>query len=262
MEDGRSPTSALKGRLADVFVPALVSGTIDALTRRLGNRATVDDPVHGRAASLSAIEALLSRFAASLAERGAVYTHLRTTTGFDRDACEGSIAVNVAGAPRVLPIAVVAERRRLREIELRVYYMPSVAGHEARTEPPSSRAPRASIFAPPLEENTAPPMAKQIGDLLAAMRSGSVERVLAAFESNARVVGPDGRAHERHDGAMATLFADLGPLELSLGGYADDGRTACVETAVTRRGHDPMPALFSMKRGESGLLRELRVYWE
>src|SRR4051794_21314929 len=133
-DDGRSPPSALKGRLADVYVPALVSGALEALSRRLGNRATIDDPLYGRASSLSSIDPLLTRVAAYFAEAGATYEHVCSTTGVDRDAAEGRLAMTIAGEARALPIAIVAERRRLREIELRVYYAPEGAppGRKAR----------------------------------------------------------------------------------------------------------------------------------
>src|SRR5437870_573436 len=52
-DDPRPPASTLKGRLADVFVPALVSGNVESLSRRLGNRATIDDPLSGRASTLA-----------------------------------------------------------------------------------------------------------------------------------------------------------------------------------------------------------------
>ena len=39
MTEERQPSS-LRGRLADVYVPALVEGTTDSLAKRLGNRAT------------------------------------------------------------------------------------------------------------------------------------------------------------------------------------------------------------------------------
>jgi hypothetical protein len=120
IDDGRSPPSALKGRLADVFVPALVSGAVDALSRRLGNRATIDDPLYGRASSLASIDPLLARVASYFAEGKATYEHICSTTGVDRDAAEGRLVMSIGGQPRELPIAIVAERRRLREIELRV----------------------------------------------------------------------------------------------------------------------------------------------
>lgn len=61
---------------------------------------------------------------------------------------------------------------------------------------------------------------------------------------------------------MSTFLASLAELDLTLGGSADDGRTACIEANVTRAGREPSPALLAFQRGDSGLVRELRVYWD
>jgi hypothetical protein len=252
-DDGRSPPSALKGRLADVYVPALVSGTVDALSRRLGNRATIDDPLYGRASSLLSIEPLLERVAAYFAEGSATYEHISSTTGVDRDAAEGRLAMTIGGKAHALPIAIVAERRKLREIELRVYYSPVGAT--------DGRKPRAAL-ASTMTRGPELPLADLVESVLAALRKGALEQALAGFEEGSRVVAPSGSAHGKSDGAMGRFFSDLGELGLEVGGSADDGRTVCVEANVTRTQREPVPALFAFERGDSGLIRELRVYWE
>lgn len=250
-DDGRSPPSALKGRLADVYVPALVSGSLDALSRRLGNRATIDDPLYGRASSLASIDPLLSRVSEWFAQGKATYEHVGSTTGVDRDAAEGRLSMTVDGRSREVPIAVVAERRRLREIELRVYYAPNngTKGKRARS---------ALVAAGPQA-----PLAQVIATIVDGMRKGAIESALAGFEEGGRAVDPAGRAHPKKDGALATfLAANLGDVDLVIGGAADDGRTSCIEATVGKRGKETMPALLSFERGDSGLVRELRVYWE
>ncbi|HSO31615.1 MAG TPA: hypothetical protein VLT33_03835 [Labilithrix sp.] len=249
MTDERSPPSALRGRLADVFVPALVGGAVDALSRRLGNRATIDDPLYGRASSLASIEPLLARVASYFAEGQATYEHVCSTTGVDRDASEGRLAMTVRGQVRPVPIAVVAERRRLREIELRVYYA---------AEATPGRKPRSPLLA----SDPHVPLAALIESIVDGMRKGHLERALAGFEEAARVVDPLGRAHGKQDGALGAYLSELGDLGLELAGVADDGRTACVEGTVVRPGSGAAPALFAFQRGDSGLVNELRVYWE
>jgi hypothetical protein len=251
--DGRSPPSALRGRLADVYVPALVSGSLEALSRRLGNRATIDDPLYGRASSLASIDPLLARVASYFAEAKATYAHVCSTTGVDRDAAEGRLAMTIRGESRELPIAIVAERRRLREIELRVYYTPEGA--------PPERKPRSALVS---DGRNAPPvaLAQLIDAIIDGVRKGSVEQTLAGFEEAGRIVDPSGRAYEKRAGAMSTFLSELGALDLVVGGSADDGRTACIETTFTRRGREPAPALLAFQRGDSGLVNELRVYWE
>jgi hypothetical protein len=255
-EDGRSPPSALRGRLADVYVPALVSGATEALTRRLGNRATIDDPLYGRASSLISIEPLLARVAAYFADRQATYEHVCSTTGVDRDAAEGRLAMIIDGQPRELPIAIVAERRRLREIELRVYYAP-----DGRTGVLAGRKPRA-MFHFGTSSGQDAPLADLVESIIEGARKGAVEQALAGFEENGRLVDPSGRAHGKPDGTLGAYLSDLGELDVTIGGSADDGRTVCVETTVTRKGHSAAPALLSFQRGESGLVSELRVYWD
>ncbi len=249
MTDERSPPSALRGRLADVFVPALVSGAVDALSRRLGNRATIDDPLYGRASSLASIEPLLARVASYFRGGCATYEHVCSTTGVDRDACEGRLAMTIGGETRSVPIAIVAERRRLREIELRVYYA------AAPTEDRKPRSPRLAVDAET-------PLAALIERIVEALRKGELERALEGFEETARVVDPLGHAHAKMDGALGRFLSELGDLDLQLAGAADDGRTACVEAAIVRRGKVAAPALFAFQRGDSGLVRELRIYWE
>jgi hypothetical protein len=249
MTDERSPPSALRGRLADVYVPALVAGALDALSRRLGNRATIDDPLYGRASSLTSIDPLLARVATYFAEGKATYEHVCSTTGVDRDAAEGRLAMTIGGKACELPIAIVAERRRLREIELRVYYAPEGApGRKARS--------------PLLPADSEPGLATLIEGIIDGVRKGAIEQALAGFEESARLVDPTGRGHGKHDGAMGTFLEGLGDIGVQIGGIADDGRTACIEATVVRRGAAPAPALLSFQRGDSGLVNELRVYWE
>jgi hypothetical protein len=250
MTDERSPPSELRGRLADVYVPALVSGTVEALSRRLGNRATIDDPRYGRASSLASIDGLLARVTSYFAEGGARYEHVYSTAGVDRDASEGRLALTIDGEARKVPIAVVAERRRLREIELRVYYAPPGS--------PVSRKHR-----PPLVSSGAQvPLPALVDSVFAGVRSGALERALLAFEEGASVVDPSGREHQKRDGTAALFLATLADVDVDVGGCADDGRTVCVETTVTRPGQRATPALFAFERGPSGLLGALRLYWE
>jgi hypothetical protein len=255
-DDGRSPPSALKGRLADVYVPALVSGALEALSRRLGNRATIDDPLYGRASSLGSIDPLLARVAAFFAEGGATYEHVCSTTGVDRDAAEGRVAMKINGEARELPIAIVAERRRLREIELRVYYAPEIA-----VRAPPHRRPRAALISTSSTDAVLP-LADLVDTIVNGVKNGAIEQALAGFEEVSRIVDPSGRPHDKTGGAMGTFLSQLGALEVAIGGSADDGRTACVEGTVTRRSGETSPALLAFQRGESGLVQELRVYWD
>ena len=254
MAEDRGTATTLKGRLADVYVPALVDGALPALARRLGNRATIDDPLFGRASSLSSIEPLLAKTAAHFRDRRTIYRHIASATGVDRDVSEGILTVTTSSGPADIPIAVVAERRRLREIELRVYYVTDGAQRKVRA-PLIDRDGDSDVAVPQI-----------VAHVLDAFRKGAVERILAAFEESSRFVDPRGRAHPKRDGSMASFIAALGDrLELLPAGVADDGRNCCIEATVTRLGRElqePEPAALSFERGDSGLLRELRLYYE
>src|SRR3954465_2273962 len=107
MSDERGAPSTLKGRLADVYVPALVEGVLPALSRRLGNRATIDDPLFGRASTLSSIDPLLEKIASRFKEARATYRHVASATGVDRDVAEGAIVTTSSSGMVETPIAVV-----------------------------------------------------------------------------------------------------------------------------------------------------------
>lgn len=251
MTDARSAPSSLRGRLADVYVPALVEGKLEGITRRLGNRATLDDPLHGRASSLASVEPLVSKVSAYFQKHSAKYRHHASTTGVDRDLSEGVLELDVDGAAREMPIVVVAERRRLREIELRIYYAPPAA--------PAGRPPRAPLALSP-SPIILPQLPAHVAD---ALKKGAVERVLAAFEDGSRIVSADGTSHTKRDGKMSRFISDLGAgVELEVAGTADDGRTCGVEGMLLLARREAVPAVLAFERGDTGLLRELRFYYE
>jgi hypothetical protein len=251
MTDDRPPPSTLKGRLADVYVPALVDGALEALSRRLGNRATIDDPVYGRASSLASCESLAAKVSEAFRARGALYRHVYSTTGISLDAAEGVLSMTQGGETRELPIAVIAERRRLREIELRVYY-----AEEPGTSPPRTR--RGPLVGGDFT-NVVPGVLTTVLD---AIRAGDVESAVAAFDDSGRIVDPHGQRHNKRDGQMGSFLAGLGAITLLVSGTADDGRTCALEVLIGHGGRENAPAVLSFERGDSGLLRELRLYWD
>jgi hypothetical protein len=101
-----------------------------------------------------------------------------------------------------------------------------------------------------------------VAHVLEGLRKGAVERVLAAFEESSRSVDPRGKSFSKRDGTLASFVSELShrisPLAM---GAADDGRRCFVETAISRDGESE-PAAITFERGDSGLLRELRCYYE
>src|SRR5579859_2129717 len=114
--------SRLRGRLSEVFMSALLAAQTEQLARRLGERATVDDPIFGRAAGMGELERYLREYGEWLAKRSATFEPSGFTLGSDRDVTEGTLALAVEGRRVAVPVGIVAERRKEREVELRLYY--------------------------------------------------------------------------------------------------------------------------------------------
>jgi hypothetical protein len=241
--------SSLRGRLADVFFPALIAGASPALARRIGGRACVDDALFGRASTASTIEALLDTLAAYLRDCDASYRHVASTVGVDRDVCEGVLEITTADGVKSVPVALFAERRRMRQIDVRAYY----ATH---AEPRRARAPL-------VDADERMPLPQIVTHIVESLRAGAIERVVAGFEENARIVDATGASHPKRGGAMAEFFASaMDGFEIRPAGVADDGRTCSIESTLSRGGLSTEALAVSFERGDSGLLRELRLYYE
>jgi hypothetical protein len=263
MEDapGRGAPSNVRGWLSEVYIPALISAQAEQLLRRLGDRATVDDPIFGRASGMPALTEYLERSASWFAKRRGGFEALAFTTGSDRDVTEGTLQLVLDGRPVSVPIAVVAERRPEREVEIRLYYSTN-----AIQGSPTVRAP----LVPRDDELGVPP---PVAAHLNALARGDVDAIVASFENGATLRDPTGVMHMKdpQGGALRafyeTVFASRSPgqpgIEILKGGRADDGSTCALEYTVARlRGRDitPQPGLGVYERGESGLLRAARLY--
>ena len=257
----REGTSGLRGWLSDVYFPALVSVQAEQLVRRLGDRATVDDPIFGRANG-PALPRYLEEVAQWLSKRGAAFEKVAFVTGSDRDVTEGMLALAFDGRPVRVPVAVVAERRPEREVEIRLYYS---------TEPiKGTRAVRSPLLPKDDEVAVPPPVAAHLDALARADLAG----IVASFEPGGMLRDSAGRTFVRDEsgGALRAFYekalAPSGPggpggLLVLKGARADDGRTCALEYTVVRaRGRDvaPQAGLAVYERGESGLLRALRIY--
>ena len=94
----RGGSSGLHGRLSEVYFPALVAAQTAALAQRLGDRATIDDPLFGRASGMAEIAPRLAEIASWLAVHDAAFDNFGFVTGSDRDVTEGALALTVNGA--------------------------------------------------------------------------------------------------------------------------------------------------------------------
>ena len=259
----RGAPSALKGWLSDIYFPALVelrsnAKAIDPLLLRLGGKATVDDPVFGRATGLPAMSDVLKKSGAWLGERAASYERGGATSGIDRDVTEGTLAMNVGGRSIHVPVAVVAERRKSREVELRVYFSTQAIDGKANARPPLV-GPSSEIVLP-----------QAVADHADALRKGDVMGALACFEVDGFVRDSRGKVNTKAEGGLKEFYEKLfaggafsGGLEMQQGGNADDGRICAIEYTLTKvAGRDvpPQAGLMVYERGDSGLVRALRIY--
>ncbi len=252
----RGAPSGLRGPISEVYLPALASGQADALARRLGDRTTVDDPIFGRTSGMPALARYVEEVAAWLGKREGAFEKVAFTVGSDRDVTEGTLSLTFDGRRVTLPVAVVAERRKERELELRLYYStrPIQGTHAVR-----------SPLLPQDDEVAVPP---PVAAHLDALARGDVKGIVASFESDATLRDPAGLVHRREDGALQRFYEKLFPaggagIEVLKGARADDGRTCALEYTVVRvhgKAVPPQAGLAVYERGDSGLLRAARVY--
>ena len=102
----RGPPVSLRGWLSDIYFPVLVDDdekSVAALLQRLGSKATVDNPIFGRANGIAALERSLADVSAWLKAHKAVYAKTHFTTGVDRDVTEGSLSLTFESKTRGPP---------------------------------------------------------------------------------------------------------------------------------------------------------------
>jgi hypothetical protein len=251
----RGAPSSLRGWLSEVYLPALASAQAEPLARRLGDRATVDDPIFGRTNGMPALGRFLEEVAAWLGKHSGAFEKVAFTLGSDRDVTEGLLSLTFDSRRVTVPVAVVAERRREREVELRLYYS---------TRPISGANAVRSPLLPQDDEVAVPP---PVSAHLEALGKGSLDGIVASFENDGALRDAEGASFAKAGGALRThyeqLFGGKAGIEVLKGARADDGRTCALEYTVVRVHGKPVPpqaGLAVYERGEGGLLRAVRVY--
>ncbi|MDP9002444.1 MAG: hypothetical protein M3O46_20320 [Myxococcota bacterium] len=262
MEDApvRGAPSNVRGWLSEVYLPALVAAQSKQLMRRLGERATVDDPILGRSTGTPDLPRFLERAADWLRRREASFENLAFTTGSDRDVTEGTLSLVADGKRIAVPVAVVAERRPAREVEIRLYY--STRSLDGTRAVRTLLVPRDDDLAVP------PPVAAHLNALL----RGDVDGIVASFGDGATVRDADGVTHRKegsggplrafYERLLASRASGQAGVEVLKGARADDGSTCALEYTVARApGRDLAESgLAVYERGDNGLLSALRLY--
>jgi hypothetical protein len=251
----RGEPSSLRGWLSEVYLPALASSQPDQLAKRLGDRATVDDPIFGRTNGMPALLRYLEEVSAWLTKHSGTFEKVAFTMGSDRDVTEGTLMLTYEGRRVTVPVAVVAERRREREVEVRLYYS---------TRPINgANAVRSPLLPQDDEVSVPPPVAAH----LEALGKGKAVAIVASFEADGTLRDSEGATYGNDGGALQAhyekLFGGQAGIEVLKGARADDGRTCALEYTVVRvrgKGVPPQAGLAVYERGESGLLHAVRVY--
>jgi hypothetical protein len=259
-EDAERPSSRLRGKLSEVYFPALIGEAQAELAIRLGARATMYEPIFGAAAGLNEIQSRLTALAKWLGESGASYTHDRTLVGVDRDVTEGVLSLRSAGRHVDVPVAVVVERRRSREVDLRVYHATQALDRWQAVRPPRVA----------LEKE--PTVAADVAAHLGALRIGDADALVQGFESAGTLRDGAGKMHTRAGDQLHAFYVAL--LQNAHGANdwvplvrrsADDGQTCAIEYETERvRGGETSPkeGLMVFERGDSALFRAIRIYDE
>jgi hypothetical protein len=235
------PPSSLRGRLCEVFFSALMTEMIDPLMRRLGDKAELSDPIFGGASGLAPLKERLGEWTRFLADHDARYDRTITVVGADRDVTEGTLELRLDGHTRTLPVALLMERRGQREVALRVFMATSPFSKEGRGPMGGEATPMGSMVVPSFAS-----------DLLAALAKRDAKAVEACFEQESGVRDALGNEHAR------SATANILTKPLTVRGVADNGQVCALEAAL----EDGRLALLVLQRGDSGLVRSLRIYSE
>jgi len=147
----------------------------------------------------------------------------------------------------------VAEKRKSREVELRIYF-----ATQAVTGKRLVRAP----LVPADAEGALPQV---VADHLDALRKGDPAAALACFQADGAARDARGVEHAKAGDLKSFYERRFGGSGLTIerGATADDGRTCALEYTLSKvAGNDvpPQAVLAVYERGDSGLLRSVRLY--
>lgn len=221
------PASSMRGRLCDVLLSALCEGDAEPVLRRLGDRAGFDDPVFGGSRNEASKEHVV-KLIDWMKERAARFEKSSTVIGTSVDVAEGTLFFGPQGARQRVPTAVVVERKREREVEVRLHFVPALWSGK--------------VVGPTL----AGAVIKSLGiaaDSLAALTSRSHA---PCFEERARVRDGMGADRPAEGGVTGELFATS---------LADDLSAIAMEV----RGSGGAGVIV-LERGEGGMIRAARIY--
>jgi SnoaL-like domain len=245
-------------RLALVpFFAGVMTGETLPLVESFAGEPELHHPVRGRVKGVAAFERFVSELRAWLAEHSAAAEDVDFVLTPGRGVEELILHLDTDTGRIELPVAIASDHdERGQIVEQRLYFSswPLTGGHAIR--PPVLQP------SPGLDE---PDVA---GDYQRALAAGDVNAVMAAFEPDASVREPAGRAYT-HRGAdelralYERFFSNGGGIPLEHCAVTDDGRACALEYNVVAWGRTTLPpqaGLAVYVRGDSGRLAAARIY--
>jgi hypothetical protein len=243
--------------IAVSYFAGLMAGEMDALISSFAGEPELHHPVRGRVKGARAFAAFVAESNAWLERREISIEDVDVVITEHRGVEE--VVVHVAGENGQvdLPVAIVADRRRDRQIEeLRIYFSTwPLTGRHANRPPLLQRDPE-------LHD------AGVVGEYQRALAAGDLDAIVAAFERDAYAREPAGgqythRGPERLREFHALLFSNDGGIPLEHCALTDDGRACAIEYNVVRWGRTelaPQAGIAVYVRGEKGKLAAARIY--
>ena len=239
------------------FFAGVMTGETRALVESFAGEPELHHPVRGRVKGVAAFERFVSELRTWLAEHSAAAEDVDFVLTPGCGVEELILHVDTDTGRIELPVAVASDHdERGRIVEQRIYFSswPLTGSHAIR---PPVLQPRPGLDEPDV-----------VGDYQRALAAGDADAVMAAFEPDASVREPAGRAYT-HRGAnelralYERFFSNGGGIPLEHCAVTDDGRASALEYNVIAWGRTTLPpqaGLAVYVRGDSGRLTAARIY--
>lgn len=240
--------SALRGRLVEIFLPAILANNLDELGIRLGSRAAIATTVSGTRTTSdpASLQPFLTKTYSLLDERNASFERSTLVVGAEHDVLEGTLTFTQKGSVVDRPCAVFVTRRPDREID--VFLLVQVEGR-------SSFGPSAEAI---VSAQAKPNVPVDVAEMIGACRMGDSARVISFFEQFGTVRAGDGSTFSAGEGGVRAFFEALFSRVRWIPNVhrcLDDGRKVALLCSF-----ESSDFMLVFERGDSGLLRTLTVY--
>jgi hypothetical protein len=237
------------------YLPALATGSADAILGLFAGEPVIDDPRSGRVVGPAAVAEFVASQARWMREHEVELELLRTTIGRDRSITESLARLTVAGERTELPIAVVGDETGGSLREIRVYHSNWPLEGRHRLRPPILPEDR-DLVIPDI-----------VGAYMEALAAGNLAGSEAVFESTGYFREPSGGIHTYRgtEGIREAYgaFFKVGGIHLRHCTAIDDGVVCGVEFIADGWGprpFDPQAGIGVYERGPSGKLVAARIY--